>query len=167
MPPYASVVDSCWHVLSADTVLGSHVDRDSGCCAGCVNQRCCCPSAVMADFTIAATDAQSAAAINSSLIDAVQNTGALATCLQVRHILRLSLALGCMALQCSALLSFLQYRMCIQASLLCFALLCFVLLCVALRCTALLRQPSKQEEQIRTSTMMYIPAHECWCSTAQ
>lgn len=50
--------------------------------AGCVN-RCCCPSAVMVELTVAAADADMAANINSSLIQSVQTTTALATCLGV------------------------------------------------------------------------------------
>ena len=54
----------------------------NGGCAGCVN-RCCCPSAVMVDLTVAAADADMASTINSSLIQSVQNSTAFATCLGV------------------------------------------------------------------------------------
>ncbi len=37
----------------------------------------------MVEFTVAAADAYSAAAINSSLIQSVQNSNAMATCLEV------------------------------------------------------------------------------------
>ena len=50
--------------------------------AGCIN-RCCCPSSVLVQFTVAAADASSAAAINSSLIQSVLGSNAMATCLEV------------------------------------------------------------------------------------
>ena len=48
----------------------------------------------MVEFTVAAADAYAAASINSSLIQAVQNTTALATCLGVSRLARLSLFTG-------------------------------------------------------------------------
>ncbi|KAL0049728.1 hypothetical protein WJX82_008715 [Trebouxia sp. C0006] len=53
--------------------------------SGCIN-RCCCPSAVMVQLTVAAADAYSAAAINSSLIQSVLGSNAMATCLESEQI---------------------------------------------------------------------------------
>ena len=64
--------------------------------AGCIN-RCCCPSSVMVHFTVAAADASSAAAINSSLVQSVQGSNAMATCLEVS-------LLGCALQYCGTLL---------------------------------------------------------------
>lgn len=53
-----------------------------GVCAACVN-RCCCPSAVKVEMSVAAADEYMAGSINSSLVQSVQNSTALARCLGV------------------------------------------------------------------------------------
>lgn len=62
--------------------------------AGCVNN-CCCPSAVLVNFSIAAPGTQTASEMNASLVQSIEGSNNLSTCLLVGSLQYTTLCSSC------------------------------------------------------------------------